>query len=410
LEKARGRDKNGAPRRAPGRLVTLKPGRDKPVVNRHPWVFSGAIDSIGDALSDGDVADVVSHENAFLARGVVNRRSQIVVRLLTWRADELVDAAFFATRIGRAVSARPRSGPARLVHAESDGLPGLVVDRYGDYCVIQVSALGIDARKAAIVEGLASATDAHGIYERSDVEGREKEGLEATTGLLFGTEPPDLIRVEERTHDGQTAMLLVDVRHGHKTGTYLDQTNNRRSVGAVANGADVLNLFSYTGGFGLHAAKAGARHVVNVDSSADALALSERAAKENGVDSLVEHVRADAFDALRRFREEGRTFDVVIVDPPKFAHTASQVERAARAYKDLSRVAFHLVRSGGFLATFSCSGAVSSDLFQKIVWSASVEAARDAQIVERLTQPADHPVLLSFPEGEYLKGLLCRVE
>ena len=379
-------------------------------MNRHPWVFSGAIASVGTALEDGDVADVISDAGAFLARGTLNRRSQIVVRLLTWQRDETIDANFWASRIRRAVSARPESGPTRLIHAESDGLPGLVVDRYGDYSVMQASTLGVEARKETLVRALAEVTSARGIYERSDVEGREKEGLEARTGLLFGEEPPELIAVSERTHDDQSVTLLVDVRHGHKTGAYLDQKNSRRSIGARASGADVLNLFSYTGAFALHAASAGARHVVNVDSSAAALALSERTAAENGLAARIEHLRADAFDALRRFRDEGRTFDVVIVDPPKFAHTASQVDRAARAYKDLSRVALQLVRPSGFLATFSCSGAISSDLFQKIVWSASLEANRSAQIVERLSQPSDHPVLLTFPEGEYLKGLLCRVE
>jgi 23S rRNA (cytosine1962-C5)-methyltransferase len=405
----RGRESDRAPRRVPGRLVTLKPGRDKPVVNRHPWVFSGAIDSIGEDLKDGDAADVVTDKGAFLARGTLNRRSQIVVRLLTWEERESIDAAFWASRIERAVRARPSTGPARLVHAESDDLPGLIVDRYGDFCVVQASTLGIDARREMIAHTLAAVAKPRGIYERSDLEGRKKEGLAERTGLLLGEEPPELIAVPERTHDGDSVTLLVDVRRGHKTGAYLDQSNSRRAIGARATGADVLNLFSYTGAFALHAAKAGAQHIVNVDSSAESLALSERTAAENGLSAKMDHLRADAFEALRRFRDEGRTFDVVIVDPPKFAHSTKDVDRAARAYKDLSRVAFHLVRPGGFLATFSCSGAVSADLFQKIVWSASLEAKREAQIVERLSQPSDHPVLLSFPEGEYLKGLLCRV-
>jgi 23S rRNA (cytosine1962-C5)-methyltransferase len=203
--------------------------------------------------------------------------------------------------------------------------------------------------------------------------------------------------------------LLVDVRHGHKTGTYLDQRDNRRLVAEHARGGDVLNLFSYTGGFGVHAAAAGARHVLNVDSSADALALSERIAEKNGFSGRTEHVRADAFEALRRFRDEGRAFDLVVLDPPKFAHNAGQVDRASRAYKDLARVAMQLTKPGGAVATFSCSGAISADLFQKITFSASLEAARSAQIVARLCQPADHPVLLTFPEGEYLKGLIVRV-
>jgi len=275
--------------------------------------------------------------------------------------------------------------------------------------VLQSSTLGADRHQAAIVRALEAAVHPAGIWERSDVDGRDKEGLPPRTGLLAGEAPPELLELEEATHGGGSVMLLVDVRRGHKTGTYLDQAENRRLVAARARGADVLNLFSYTGGFGLHAARAGARRVTNVDSSADALALSARAAERNGVAAAVEHLRADVFEALRRFRDEGKTFDLVIVDPPKLVHGASEVDRGARAYKDLSRLAFTLTRPGGFVATFSCSGLVSADLFQKIVWSASLEAKRDAAIVARLGQPSDHPIALCFPEGEYLKGLLCRV-
>jgi 23S rRNA (cytosine1962-C5)-methyltransferase len=396
-------------RHVPGTDVALLPGREKPVKNRHPWIFSGAVGSIGKDVSDGGVADVVSGAGDFLARGLVNRKSQIVVRLLTWTREESIDSAFFRGRLERAASSRKDAPAARIVNAESDGLPGLVVDRYGSFWVMQVTSLGIDRRKGDIAACLLEIGNPTSIYERSEGEGREKEGLEGSVGLLSGVEPPELVSVSERTWNGGAVDLLVDVRRGHKTGAYLDQADNRRVVGSLSSGAEVLNLFSYAGAFSLHAAAGGAHRILNVDSSADALALSERSAAENGFSDRVDHSRADVFESIRAFRSEGRRFDIVIADPPKFAHSAGQVERAARGYKDLNRVAMELVRPGGYLATFSCSGLVSSDLFQKIVWSASMEAKREAQIVRRLSQAADHPVLLSFPEGEYLKGFVCRI-
>jgi 23S rRNA (cytosine1962-C5)-methyltransferase len=387
----------------------LKPGREKPMRQRHPWIFSGAIQSIGADVENGGVADVTSASGEFVARGMVSLRSQITVRILTFERDEAVDGAFWEKRIARAFRARPARGAARMVNAESDGLPGLVVDRYGDFLVLQASAAGIDRHKGDIVGALERVGAPRGIYERSDVDGRDKEGLSPETGLLAGEEPPEFVEIDEPSHSGSTVTLLVDVRHGHKTGAYLDQAENRRIVTHDARGGDVLNVFSYAGGFSLHAARAGARRIVNIDSSARALSLSEETARRNDLAGCIEHVKADAFEELRRLREAGQTFDLVVVDPPKLSRSAAQVERAARAYKDLSRIAMHVTRSGGLLATFSCSGAISTDLFQKIVWSASLEAGRDAQIVTRLTQASDHPVLLTFPEGEYLKGLLCRI-
>jgi 23S rRNA (cytosine1962-C5)-methyltransferase len=389
--------------------VTLLAGREKPLRQGHPWVFSGAIDKIGDGARDGSVADVVDAAGLFLARGIVNRKSQIVVRALSFREDERIDAAFWESALRRSIEARSAAGAARMVSAESDGLPGLVVDRYADCWVVQASALGIAERMPELVRALERIATPRSVYERSDVDGRDKEGLPPKTGLLAGEEPPELVQFSERAQDGRELAFLVDVRHGHKTGAYLDQGDNRRHVAAVCAGADVLNLFSYTGGFSIHAAAAGAKRTVNVDSSAEALALSARIGELNGLGSSIDHLRGDAFEVLRRFRDEGKTFDVVVVDPPKFAHSAAQVDRAARAYKDLCRVAMHITRPGGFLAAFSCSGAISADLFQKIVWSASLEAGRDARILRRLMQAPDHPVRLSFPEGEYLKGLLCRL-
>ncbi|HET7089013.1 MAG TPA: class I SAM-dependent rRNA methyltransferase [Anaerolineae bacterium] len=394
-----------------GGQVVLRASREKPVRLRHPWIFSGAIRRIDGDVPDGGIADVVSAQGEFLARGYINRRSQIAVRLLTWDENEPIDMAFWRSRLERAIRARPEEGSAcRLVNAESDGLPGLVVDRYGAWTVVQALTLGIERNKQDLVDLLAALTQALGIYERSDVDVREKEGLSQAKGCLHGEEPPDEIEIVERGAAGQPLRFLVDVKRGHKTGFYLDQSANRRKVAAYCKDAEVLNLFSYTGGFACHALASGARRVINVDSSAEALALARRNVELNGFTARDEDfVEGDVFGVLRRFRAEGRTFDVVIADPPKFVHTAGQIEKASRAYKDFNLVSMQILRPGGILATFSCSGLVSPDLFQKIVFGASLDAGRDAQIVEKLSQSSDHPILLSFPEAEYLKGLVCRV-
>jgi 23S rRNA (cytosine1962-C5)-methyltransferase len=291
-----------------------------------------------------------------------------------------------------------------LLNAESDGLPGLVVDRYGEWLVVQALTLGVDRVKAALARHLLKMPGVRGVYERSDVDVRDKEGLPQATGVLAGEEPPERVEIEEHGY-----RYLVDVKHGHKTGFYLDQRENRRKAQAYVAQAEVLNLFSYTGGFAVAALSAGAKSVVNVDSSAEVLALAKDNVRHNGFTlSDEDFVEADAFAYVRRLRAEKRTFNVIIADPPKLAHTQGQVEKAARAYKDLNLVALQLLRPGGYLLTFSCSGLVPAELFQKIVFSAAVDAGRDVQIVERLSQADDHPVLLSFPEGEYLKGLVCR--
>lgn len=385
--------------------VVLKTGRDRPIRQRHPWIFSGAIDRIDPAAADGDVVDVVTRQGEFLARGYLNRRSQIVVRLLTWHEIELIDGDFWARRLARSIHVRPASTARRLVNAESDGLPGLVIDQYGDWLVIQALTLGIEQVKAQIVDQLNEVLKPRGIYERSDVDVREKEGLPPSTGVLTGDEPPDRIEIDE---DGRR--FLVDVKHGHKTGFYLDQRDNRRKIKPYVRDAEVMNLFSYTGGFAVAALSAGAKSVLNVDSSADVLSLAKENLRLNDLaandDDFVE---ADAFSYLRKLRSEKRTFDVIIADPPKLAHSQAQLERAARAYKDLNLISMQLLRPGGYLITFSCSGLVPPDLFQKIVFGASIDAGREVQIVERLSQASNHPILLSFPEAEYLKGLICRV-
>jgi 23S rRNA (cytosine1962-C5)-methyltransferase len=267
----------------------------------------------------------------------------------------------------------------------------------------------MDRLRQPVVDALVDRLQPRGIFERSEGEGRKKERLEPSTGLLAGQEPPELVAIEEEGLEAPVT-LLVDVRKGHKTGTYLDQRISRRRVSRYAPGKAVLNAFSYTGGFGLHAARAGAASVLDIDSSEEALATARASAEKNGVDGVVEHRHGDAFGVLRELRADGRTFDLVILDPPKFVESAAHLRAGSRGYQDINRVAMQLVRPGGHLATFSCSGLVSAEAFQRILWTASREAGRGAQIVERLGQPDDHPVRLDFPEGEYLKGVILRLE
>ncbi len=394
--------------------------KQKAVLRRHPWVFSGAIKKVAGEPADGEIVAVRNEQGEFLARGYWNSHSAIRVRLLSWNQDENIDEGFWRERLQRAIQGRhvqnrlaAQGKPVayRLVNAENDGLPGLVVDRYGDWLVIQALTLGIEVRKPLIVGLLNELLAPAGIYERSDVDVRAKEGLSNTCGLLAGQEPPELIEIDENGR-----RFLVDVRGGHKTGFYLDQRENREIVGdwfrwdEHAAEREVLNAFAYTGGFAVYALGGLVRRVVNVDSSAEALRLARRNIALNGYaineDDFVE---GDVFSVLRYWREEGRTFDLIILDPPKFAHSARQVESAARGYKDINLLACQLLKPGGILVTFSCSGAISADLFQKIVFSAALDARCEAQIIRWLTQASDHPVALTFPEGAYLKGLLCRV-
>lgn len=395
-------------------MVLLKRKRTRPVQQRHPWVFSGAIERIEGEATDGDVVDVRDAGRNWLARGYLNRRSQIAVRLLTWRQDEPVDGAFWRRRLERAIAARraladdPATTAYRLVHAESDYLPGLIVDRYGEWLVVQFLTLGVERRRDELVGLLVDLVDGvQGVYERSDVEVRAKEGLGKRTGSLWGEEPPELVEVLENDH-----RFLVDVRRGHKTGFYLDQRENRARLPDFCSGAEVLDAFAYSGAFGVYAAAAGAKTVTLVDSSAPALALARRQfalVGQTPQSANVEYVEGDVFSVLRGYRAQSCKFDVVVLDPPKFARSEREVERAARAYKDINLLAFQLLRSGGVLFTCSCSGAVPADLFHKIVFGAAVDAKRDAQIIGHLAQGSDHPVALTFPEGAYLKGLICRV-
>jgi 23S rRNA (cytosine1962-C5)-methyltransferase len=393
-------------------ILTLKAGRDKPVRNRHPWVFSGAIAHSSGQAEPGDLVTVVGDNGRFLATAYYNPQSQIQARILSWEENEAIDDTFWRGRIRRALAGRqalalePTTTAYRLINAEADGLPGLIVDRYGDYLVMQCLTLGIDRRKDLLARLLAEETNPAGIVERSDGSARGKEGLTAVTDLLLGDPPPNPLLIRENGLE-----FAVDLLGGQKTGFYLDQRVNRAMV-CVANhvaGKEILNVFAYTGGFAVYAAANGAGPITNIDSSLEALQLAEANVLRMGERPLDEYLLGDAFMILRDFRDNGSQFDMVILDPPKFAHSQRDLERAARGYKDLNWLALRLLRPGGLLASFSCSGLISADLFQKILFGAAVDAGREVQILQPLAQAPDHPILLTFPESAYLKGLLCRV-
>ncbi len=391
--------------------IHLLPGKEKPVRQRHPWIFSGAIERTRGEIAPGGLVDVLDARGDWLARGYANPRSQIVVRILTWDRDEALGPDFWRGRLASAAAARadlaanPSTDSYRLVYAESDGLPGLIVDRYGDWLAVQFLTAGVEAQRELLIPLLADLFGPAGIVDRSDVAVRRQEGLPLRSGLAWGQPPPAALEIVENGHRFQTDLL-----GGQKTGFYLDQRENRRIVASHARGRRVLNAFSFTGAFGIYALAAGAAHVTNLDSSHEALVGAEAALRMNGFDpdAQAEAIAGDVFQVLRAFRDEGRQFDLIILDPPKFALNKAELDGATRGYKDINLLGLKLLTPGGLLATFSCSGLVTPDLFQKIVFGASVDAGREAQIIAKLGQGADHPIRLSFPEGEYLKGLLCR--
>ncbi len=390
--------------------VVLKPGRERSVRNRHPWLFSGAIASQRGTPQDGEQVDVYARDSSWIARGTWSGLSQIRVRLWSWDAEQQIDSELLRSRIRRAIAGRatlasdPGTTAYRLIFSESDGLPGLIVDRYGDYLVMQLLTTGAARRGDEIVTILAEEAHPVGIYERSDADVRAKEGLDRREGLRWGSLLETSIQILENGY-----RMSIDLEGGQKTGAYLDQRANRARVATYCQGVETLSCFSYTGGFELHAAGAGALHLVGIDSSPTVLERASDNLRLNGFETPFEPIAGNVFSELRRFRAEGRSFDVIVLDPPKFAANAAQVDKACRGYKDINLLAMQLLRPGGVLATFSCSGLIGSDLFQKIVFGASLDARRDVQILERLSQGPDHPVLLTFPESEYLKGLICRV-
>jgi len=390
--------------------IILKAGREKSLLRRHPWIFSGAIERVDGAPVSGDTLAVRDDAGNFLAWAAYNPDSQITARVWSFREAEIIDADFFCGRIADALSARrelklsDNSNGMRLIHAESDGLPGLIVDRYGDVLVMQVGSAGLERWRDTIAGILQELCKPACIYERSDSDSRGLEGLELCNGVLRGTLPDNVEVIENGLR------FNVDVAAGQKTGFYLDQRDNRALTEALARDKDVLNCFCYTGGFSLYALRGGAKSVLSIDASGDALRIAAENVTRNGLDEArAEWQEADVFQALRTLRDQNKKFDLIILDPPKFAPTAAFAEKAARGYKDINLLGFKLLRPGGLLCTYSCSGGISEDLFQKIIAGAALDAGVDAQIVHHLHASADHPVLLSFPEGAYLKGLVLRV-
>jgi 23S rRNA (cytosine1962-C5)-methyltransferase len=388
--------------------VFLKKGRERSVKRRHPWLFSGAIERVAGKPGSGDTVQIKDAAGNPLARGAYSPNSQIRLRVWTFDPEEEVDAGFFRARVERALAlrealpARRHTNALRLIHGESDGLPGLIVDRYADVLVAQFLAAGVERWRDPILDQLSELTACEAIFERSDAEVRKLEDLPARVGFARGNRNASRCPIVEYGLN-----FRVDVEQGQKTGFFLDQRENRQRVRELAAGRDVLDGFSYTGGFSIAALAGGAKRVTAIESSAPALEVARENLAANPLDAAkIEFVEGDVFKELRTLRDRGARFQMVILDPPKFAPTAAQARNAARAYKDINLLAFKLLAPGGLLATFSCSGGVTAELFQSIVAGAALDAGADAKIIERFSAAADHPVALEFPEGDYLKGLL----
>jgi 23S rRNA (cytosine1962-C5)-methyltransferase len=393
----------------PSGTLWLHPSRERSLLRRHPWVFSGAVAKVDGAPAPGATVMVKASDGTALGLAAYSPASQIRARMWTFEPDERVDDDFVAARV--AASAARRSpllagdtDAARLVFSEADGVPGLVADRYGDTIVCQLTTAGADAWREQLADALAGLTGVACVFERSDADVREREDLPMRVGLLRGAAPSPDLEAHERGF-----RFAVDVQGGHKTGFYLDQRHARTAVATLADGRRVLNVFSYTGAFSVIAAARGAASITSIDSSAPALATAARNGELNGVD-IGELMEADAFTALRGLRDRAKQYDLICLDPPKLANTEAQLDKATRAYKDLNLLAIKLLAPGGTLLTWSCSGAMTMELFQKVVAGAALDAKRTVRIVDRLHQPSDHPVPLAFPEAEYLKGLVLQAE
>lgn len=397
--------------------LVLKPGKERSLERRHPWVYATAVARVLGKPAAGATVAVRSAAGKFLAWASYSPDSTLRARCWTFDESEVIDPAWFEARMREAVAARADlsavTSAIRLVFGEADRLPGLIVDRYGDQLVTQFQGAGVDAQREVLTAALVSATGCANVYDRSDAATRKREGLPESTGVLAGAEPPEVIEVEEHG-----IRYGVDVRRGHKTGFYIDQRDNRAAARQLAEafrarhgrGLRALNCFCYTGGFSLALLAGGAEEVVSIDSSADALVMAAANAARNGFGAeRARWVEANVFEELRRLRDAGETFDLIVLDPPKFASSHHHVDRAARAYKDINLSGLRLLRPAGQLLTFSCSGAIDVDLFQKIVAGAVFDARVDAWMIDRLGAGADHPLLMTHPEGEYLKGLQLRL-
>ena len=377
----------------------------------HPWVFSGAIDQVKGSPENGDIVMVTDNNNDFLAYGFFNDKSRVAVRLLEWNMETEINESWWRKKIATAVKYREHlytenTNTYRLIFSEADFIPGLIVDRYADFLSVQILTSGVERIKHIILDELQKLLDLKGIFDRSDASARAHEGLEASSGgILSGLEPPEFVTVKENG-----IFYHVNIVEGQKSGFYCDQRDNRKLVAEHSKGKKVLDCFSYTGGFSLNAFRAGASEVVSVDSSALALETLKRNVEINSFNNIPHRlIQSDVNKQLRAFKEAGEKFNLIILDPPKYAPTRSALTKASRAYKDLNRLALLLLEEGGLLATFSCSGAVDMSMFKQILAWAALDAGKEVQFIEQFAQPADHPVRSSFPEGEYLKGLLCRV-
>ncbi len=389
--------------------VILKKAADSFIKRKHPWIFFGAIDRVEGNPSNGETVQIFTSDKKLIGNGSFSPSSQIRVRVWSFDPEEKIDTDFFRNKILAASELRKKlidltqTNAYRIINAESDGLPGLIIDKYSDFLVCQFLSAGAEVNKKVIVEILDDILKPNGIFERSDIEVRTKEGLQPTQGLLKGNIPNDLIEVRENGFK-----FLVDIKGGHKTGFYLDQRDNRKLVTEFSTGKSVLNCFSYTGGFSVYALASGAEKVIQIESSLSALELANKNMELNGLNiSNIENINGDVFEVLRKFRDERRTFDLIVLDPPKFAESASQIQKASRGYKDINLLAMKLLNPGGILFTFSCSGHISQELFQKIVADAALDSGKEVKLIKQLTQASDHPIAANFPEGLYLKGLIC---
>ncbi|UJF20014.1 class I SAM-dependent methyltransferase [Vibrio sp. SS-MA-C1-2] len=391
--------------------IHLVKGREKSLRRRHPWIFSRGIQKVEGNPELGETVSVFDAHGNWVAYAAFSPKSQIRARVWSFKKKEKVDKAFFINRLNRAQQLRTtladRDGLTgyRLIAAESDGLPGITIDRYQNFLVCQLLSAGAEFQRETLIEALKECYPECSIYERSDVSVRKKEGLKEQVGVLHGEEPPKWVEIEENG-----IKISVDIVGGHKTGFYLDQRDSRLAAMKYVNGKRVLNCFCYTGGFGLYALKGGADEVQNIDVSQPALDCAARNAEINQLDSSkAQFINADVFKLLRQYRDQNELFDVIIMDPPKFAESKAQLNGACRGYKDINMLAMQLLKPGGTLLTYSCSGLMDQGLFQKIIADAALDAGRHAQFIERFGQAADHPVDTAYPEGFYLKGFACQV-
>ncbi|CAI1950863.1 23S rRNA (cytosine(1962)-C(5))-methyltransferase RlmI [Serratia marcescens] len=389
----------------------LAKGREKSLLRRHPWVFSGAVQRVEGKAHSGETIDILDSQGKWLARGAYSPESQIRARVWTFQQDEDINIDFFIRRLQQAQSWRDwvaqRDGldGYRLIAGESDGLPGITIDRFQNFLVLQLLSAGAEYQRPALLSALQHCYPECSIYDRSDVAVRKKEGLPLAQGPVLGDLPPELLPITEHG-----MKLLVDIQQGHKTGFYLDQRDSRLAARNYSAGRRVLNCFSYTGAFAVSALMGGCAQVISVDTSQAALDIARQNVELNKLDlNKAEFVRDDVFQLLRNYRTQGEKFDLIIMDPPKFVENKNQLASACRGYKDINMLALQLLNPGGILLSFSCSGLMPTDLFQKILADAAVDAGRDVQFIEQFRQAADHPVIATYPEGLYLKGFACRV-